>query len=40
MQNIINHSKDMTHLHVLEDRLKPEMIVKTSALWEKRTVKF
>lgn len=31
-----NHLKDMTHMHVLESKLRPEMSVKPSALWQHR----
>ena len=32
------HSRDMAHAHNIEDKLKPEMSVKPSALWQKRQV--
>lgn len=32
------HSRDMAHAHNMEDKLKPEMSVKPSALWQKRQV--
>ena len=30
------HSREMTHAHNMEDKLRPEMSVKPSALWQKR----
>lgn len=35
-QRVKNHQKDMEHAHFLESRLRPEMSVKPSALWQKR----
>mmetsp|Transcript_10947 Transcript_10947/g.10962 ORF Transcript_10947/g.10962 Transcript_10947/m.10962 type:complete len:344 (-) Transcript_10947:210-1241(-) len=35
-QRLINHSCDMSHAHNLQKRLKPEMSVKPSALWQNR----
>lgn len=35
-QRIKNHVKDMSHFHVLESKLKPELSAKPSALWQKR----
>ena len=35
-QRICNNSNDMNHAHFLESRLKAEMSVKPSALWQKR----
>jgi hypothetical protein len=35
-QRIKNHLKDMSHFHVLESKLKPELSAKPSALWQKR----
>lgn len=35
-QRFKNHRLDMTHAHVIEEKLKPEMSVKPSALWQKR----
>jgi len=35
-QRIKNHFDDMAHAHILENKLKPEMSVKPSALWQKR----
>lgn len=37
-QRLKNHDKDMSHAHRLEERLRPEMSVKPSALWQKRQV--
>lgn len=37
-QRLKNHSDDMAHAHILENKLKPEMSVKPSALWQKRQV--
>ena len=37
-QRIKNHSKDMNHSHLLESKLKAEMSVKPSALWQHRPV--
>lgn len=37
-QRIKNNLKDMSHTHLLESRLKPEMVVKPSALWQHRSV--
>lgn len=34
---INNHSKDMIHAQIKESKLKPEMSVKPSLLWQKRT---
>lgn len=36
-QRIKNNLKDMSHTHLLESRLKPEMVVKPSALWQHRS---
>jgi hypothetical protein len=33
---IQNHIQDMSHSHCLESKLRPEMSVKPSALWQKR----
>ena len=35
-QRIKNHLHDMAHAHALEQKLRPEMSVKPSALWQKR----
>jgi hypothetical protein len=35
-QRIKNHLKDMSHFHLLESKLKPELSAKPSALWQKR----
>lgn len=35
-QRVANHLRDMNHAHALEGRLKAEMSVKPSALWQKR----
>ncbi len=35
-QRIKNHEHDMTHSHLAESKLRPEMSVKPSALWQKR----
>ena len=35
-QRIVNHRIDMEHAHLHEQRLRPEMSVRPSALWEKR----
>ena len=35
-QRIANNQRDMNHAHFLEGRLKAEMSVKPSALWQKR----
>lgn len=35
-QRVLNHEKDMLHMHTLESKLKPEMSVKPSALWQHR----
>jgi hypothetical protein len=35
-QRVVNHQKDMLHMHTLESKLKPEMSVKPSALWQHR----
>lgn len=32
------HKDKMTHMHLLESKLRPEMTVKPSALWQKRKV--
>jgi hypothetical protein len=32
------HHQAMSHVHLLESKLKPEMTVKPSALWQKRNV--
>lgn len=32
------HKEKMDHLHFLESKLRPEMTVKPSALWQKRRV--
>jgi len=37
-QRITNHEKDMRHTHFMESKLKAEMSVKPSALWQHRTV--
>lgn len=37
LQRIKNHDIDMTHSHLSESKLKPEMSVKPSALWQKRS---
>lgn len=37
-QRVRNHMKDMSHAHLLETRLRPELSVKPSALWQKRQV--
>jgi len=37
-QRISNHSRDMAHAHLLEEKLRAEMSVKPSALWLKRQV--
>lgn len=36
LQRITNHSRDMMHSHSGESKLRPEMSVKPSALWQKR----
>lgn len=36
-QRLKNHLKDMRHTHSMEAKLKPEMSVKPSALWQHRT---
>ena len=38
-QRIKNHAKDMTHAHLQETRIIPEMSVKPSALSQKRPVR-
>ena len=35
-QRLVNHKLDMNHAHLQEQKLRPEMSVKPSALWEKR----
>jgi hypothetical protein len=35
-QRVDNHVHDMAHAHVMESKLRPEMSVKPSALWQKR----
>jgi hypothetical protein len=35
-QRVTNNARDMSHAHFLEGRLKAEMSVKPSALWQKR----
>ena len=35
-QRVDNHVHDMTHAHAMESKLRPEMSVKPSALWQKR----
>ena len=35
-QRIRNHEVDMLHAHALEKKLRPEMSIKPSALWQKR----
>lgn len=35
-QRLKNHMKDMRHTHAMEAKLKPEMSVKPSALWQHR----
>lgn len=35
-QRVTNNRRDMTHAHCLEGRLRAEMSVKPSALWQKR----
>jgi hypothetical protein len=35
-QRIKNNLKDMSHTHLLESRLKAEMVIKPSALWQHR----
>ena len=37
-QRIKNHEQDMNHSHTMEAKLKPEMSVKPSALWQRREV--
>ena len=37
-RRIDNHFKDMSHAHLLEGKLRAEMSVKPSALWQKRIV--
>jgi hypothetical protein len=38
-QRIANHLKDMEHSHTMESKLKAEMSVKPSALWQRRPVR-
>lgn len=38
-QRIKNNLKDMSHTHLMESRLKAEMVVKPSALWQHRDVR-
>jgi hypothetical protein len=35
-QRIKNHEHDMNHAHLAESKLRPEMSIKPSALWQKR----
>lgn len=35
-QRVKNHTKDMTHAHTMQAKLKPEMSIKPSALWQTR----
>lgn len=35
-QRIKNHLKDMKHTHSMESKIKPEMSIKPSAMWERR----
>lgn len=35
-QRLKNHEKDMSHTHTMEGKLKAEMSVKPSALWQHR----
>ena len=37
-QRIKNHQQDMHHSHTMEAKLKAEMSVKPSALWQRREV--
>lgn len=39
-QRIKNNKNDMYHAHNLEEKLKPEMSVKPSALWQRRQVSY
>ena len=32
------HKEKMDHMHLLESKLRPEMTIKPSALWQKRKV--
>ncbi|RYH23046.1 hypothetical protein EON65_18310 [archaeon] len=35
-QRVVNHQHDMSHTHIMESKLRPEMSVKPSHLWQHR----
>ena len=39
-QRAAYHARDMNHAHCMEEKLRPEMSEKPSALWQKRQVRY